>query len=449
MTVIEQRPANRPAGISDTAADRPVVRLGWLDALRGIAALLVAVHHFRVLYLIPGGHFFHRNFDLGIYAVMLFFLVSGYIVPASLERRGDVRGFWIGRLFRIYPLLLVVIVASLFILPAAHSAVPGVVTDHPFRSALANTLLLHEMLNIPSAIGVMWTLSYEMVFYFFVTALFVLGRHRLSAQISLAFGALALLLGAAVGSNLITVDKVSTRNLILACAIVVVMAMACVLSGRTDLTRLGALILGGLGLVLILGNARAPFFETMLIFATMFAGTAIYRIQAGQIDRLLGVWCCAFVLIAGLAAGYMYNRGPARFGTWTEGWKGFVLPFLAAWVTFGIGMLLRNRKFPRVLTWLGAISYSVYVVHVPVLHGVHWMLDDAGLPETGPGKFIPSLVFMVLVLLLSHLTYRLVELPGQRLGKRVLKALERKSARDATRSAEGPAQSPAPASHRR
>ncbi|MFJ6797880.1 acyltransferase family protein [Streptomyces sp. NPDC091268] len=448
MTVIEQRPANRPAGISETAADRPVVRLGWLDALRGIAALLVAVHHFRLLFLIPGGRWFHNNFDLGIYAVMLFFLVSGYIVPASLERRGDVRGFWIGRLFRIYPLLIVVIAASLIILPTAHSAVPGVVTDHPVRSGLANTLLLHEMLNIPSAIGVMWTLSYEMVFYFFVTALFVLGRHRFSAQISLVFGALALLLGAAVGSNLITVDKVSTRNLILAVTIVVVMAMGCILTGRADLTRLGALILGGLGLVLILANARAPFFETMLIFATMFAGTAIYRIQAGQVDRLLGIVCCAFVLVAGVTAGYLYNRGPARFGTWTEGWHGFVFPYAAAWITFGLGMLLRNRRFPRFLTWLGAISYSVYVVHVPVLHGVHWWLDDAGLPKHGPGKFIQPLVFLVLVLVLSYLTYRLVELPGQRLGKRVHKALDRKSAQRAARSAQASAEIPAPASHR-
>ncbi|MFD3547883.1 acyltransferase family protein [Streptomyces sp. NPDC058655] len=449
MTVIEQRAADRPAGISTNAADRPVVRLGWLDALRGIAALLVAVHHFRLLFLVPGGHFIHRNFDLGIYAVMLFFLVSGYIVPASLERRGDVRGFWIGRLFRIYPLLIVVIVASLLILPSAHSAVPSVVTDHPVRSALANTLLLHEMLNVPSAVGVMWTLSYEMVFYFFVTALFVLDRHRLSAQISLVFGAGALLLGAAVGSNLITVDRASTRNLILACVIIVVMAMVCVLSGHPQLTRLGALILGGLGLLLILCNARAPFFETMLIFATMFAGTAIYRIQTGQTGRLLGIVCVGFVLVAGVAAGYMYNRGPARFGTWTEGWKGFVLPFFAAWLTFGIGMLLRHAKWPRVLIWLGAISYSVYVVHVPVLHAVHWLLDDAGLPKTGPGKFIQPLIFMVLVLLLSHLTYRLVELPGQRLGKRVLKALERRSARGATPPAEGSQEGRAPASHRR
>lgn len=51
-------------------------------------------------------------FDPGIFGVVAFFLVSGYIVPASLERRGDVQAFWIGRLFRLYPLCAVVFVAA-------------------------------------------------------------------------------------------------------------------------------------------------------------------------------------------------------------------------------------------------------------------------------------------------------------------------------------------------
>jgi peptidoglycan/LPS O-acetylase OafA/YrhL len=40
---------------------------------------------------------------LGLYGVFVFFMVSGYIVPASLERRGSVRGFWVSRVFRLYP----------------------------------------------------------------------------------------------------------------------------------------------------------------------------------------------------------------------------------------------------------------------------------------------------------------------------------------------------------
>jgi peptidoglycan/LPS O-acetylase OafA/YrhL len=428
VTLIEEQATTKPAaGAQPVAAARPTIRLGWLDALRGIAALLVAFHHFGVLNLIPNGPVFEKHFDLGIYAVMLFFLVSGYIVPASLERRGDVRGFWAGRIFRIYPVIIVVVAASLLILPTKFSAVPSVVLDHPVKSALANMLLLHEMLNIPSALGVMWTLCYEMVFYFFVTALFVLGWHRKSAPIAISFATLALLLGAFVTPAMITYDRGTTRNLILATMVVMGTAMVMVLSGRIALTRTGALLLGGLGAVLVLLNARSTFFETMMIFATMFAGTVIFRMERGQIDRMLGWVTCGFVFVSGFLVGYMYNHGDAFYRTWTNHWTGFSLPYVAAWLTFGLGMLLRNRRFPRVLTWLGSISYSLYLIHIPVIWGMWWLIKADTFPKHGPGKFIPTVIFLAITLTLSYLSYRLIELPGQKLGRRALDALARRA----------------------
>jgi len=427
------------AGGPAAAPARPVARMGWLDALRGIAALLVAFHHFGLLTLIPHGEDFGKRFDLGIYAVMLFFLVSGYIVPASLERRGDIRGFWVGRMFRIYPVVLVVILLSLLILPHKFSAVPQVVLDHPVKSTLANLLLLHEMLNIPSALGVMWTLCFEMVFYFFVTALFVLNWHRKSAPIAIGFATLALLLGAFVTPAMITYDRGTTRNLILATAVVMGTAMFCVMTGRAASVRIGALMLGGLGAILILFNSRSTFFETMMIFATMFAGTVIYRMERGQIDRTVGWITCGFVFTCGFLVGYMYNHGDALYRTWTFGWMGFSLPYVAAWLSFGLGMLLRKRRFPRVLTWLGSISYSLYLIHIPVIWGMWWLLPVKDFPVHGPGKFIRFGIFLAITLVLSHLSYKLLELPSQNLGRKLLAAMNRRTpqpAPPAPRSAE-------------
>ncbi len=403
------------------------MRLGWLDALRGIAALLVAIHHFGVLKLLPpAGPWIEDHFDLGIYAVMLFFLVSGYIVPASLERRGDVRGFWVGRIFRIYPLLLIVITLSLVILPKDFSAVPGVVTDHPVRSYLANLTLLHEMLNIPSALGAMWTLCYEMVFYFFVSALFVKGWHRQSAGISVFFAGAALLLGAFVTPAMITTNTASTQHLITATIVVMITGLVCVLSGRPELVRTGAMVLGGLGAVLLFFNARSTFFESMMILATMFAGTAIFRAEKKQIDPLLAVITCGFVLTSGFLVGFLYNHGDALNRTWTAGWIAFSASYLGAWLSFGFGMLLRNRRWPRPLTWLGKVSYSVYVVHIPVLWGIYWLEKNVHFAQHGAGKFVPTLIFLAAVMVFSQLTYSLVEMPGQNLGKKVAKMLDRR-----------------------
>ncbi|MGW4384671.1 acyltransferase family protein, partial [Kitasatospora sp. NPDC004531] len=433
MTAIEQQPAPVAGGATTTAGvGRPPVRLGWLDGLRGIAALLVAVHHFGLLSWYSWGPAFEEKFDLGIFAVMLFFLVSGYIVPASLERRGDVRGFWVGRVFRIYPLVIVTVVLSLALLPTKYSAVPGVVTDSPYWSYLANLTLLHEMTNIASALGAMWTLCYEMVFYFLVSALFVKNWHRQSAPISLFFAGAALLLGAWWKPQLLTPKAVTavpttTHHLIIAVAVIMATGLLLILLGRPELIRIGALVLGVLGAALLFLNARSMFFESMLILATMFAGTAIFRAEKGQIDRALAAVCCAFVLAAGFLSGYMYNHGQAALNrTWTKSWEGFSLPYAAAWAVFGLGMLLRHRRWPRVLTWLGAVSYSVYVVHIPVLWATWWFKDNlVTYPTTGWGRWLLPITFLAAVLIASQLTYKLIEMPGQKLGKKVAKASER------------------------
>ncbi len=87
-------------------------RLAWLDALRGFAALCVVFDHGSTLLLLPARSFLYQWVNLGQYGVFVFFLVSGYIVPASLERRGSIRGFWISRAFRLYPMFLLVLVLS-------------------------------------------------------------------------------------------------------------------------------------------------------------------------------------------------------------------------------------------------------------------------------------------------------------------------------------------------
>src|SRR5690348_12111180 len=69
-------------------------RQGWLDALRGLAALVVVFEH-CVDALFPEVRAGASQwFNFGQYGVLVFFLVSGYVVPVSLERRGSVGGFW-------------------------------------------------------------------------------------------------------------------------------------------------------------------------------------------------------------------------------------------------------------------------------------------------------------------------------------------------------------------
>ncbi|WP_316526174.1 acyltransferase family protein [Kitasatospora brasiliensis] len=406
-------------------------RLGWLDALRGIAALSVAVYHLALPFVWLNANHVPRYLDPGIFGVMLFFLVSGYIIPASLERRGDVRSFWAGRLFRIYPVVIVTVVLSLLVLPREHTVIQGWAFDHPLLTLAGNGLMVQDMMGVTNVVGVMWTLTYEMVFYYFVTTLFVRGWHRHSAPISIGFAAAALVLGAWLPLGTITGSGLpATRNLVAAAGIVVVAAMVCIFTGRADLTRWGGTLLGGLGLTLILLNGRAAAFETLIIFATMFAGTVLYRLEHGQLDKVPALICCGFVLTAGVVSGYLYNRGTALWHTWSESWKAFSCAYLAAWAVFAVGMLLRHKRFPRWLSWLGTVSYSVYLLHNPVIHGMEWLLEGHEPFESWQGRGAQFLAFMAALLLISHLSYRLVEIPFQNLGRTVMTAVNRRFPRE-------------------
>ncbi|MET9958680.1 acyltransferase [Streptomyces sp. NPDC006326] len=401
-------------------------RLGWLDALRGFAALVVALHHFDVLRMLPFGGLVWRNFDMGLFGVMLFFIVSGYIIPASLERRGDVRAFWIGRFFRIHPALIATVAVSILMLPAGDGTVALLRTGDNPASLVANGLMLQDLLGVVNGMNVTWTLCYEMVFYFFVTALFTRGLHRHSGVIAVLFALAALTVGTAVGTQLLTAELGSTRLLLLIVTPLVLTGFACVLSGHRRATAAGALLLAGTGLVLITLNSRAPLFETLTIFATMFAGTAVYRAQHGGLRRIPAVLAIGFVVLTGVLVGWLYNRGGVEAHTWTSGWRAWSVSCLAAWALFGLGFLLRGRRFPKVLTWLGAISFSLYLLHFPLLRTVGPLVGVPPMPSSTPGRIAWTAIFFTVLLVASHLMYRLVELPMQRLGRRVQRAADRR-----------------------
>src|SRR5580658_3784374 len=111
------------------AAVKPASRLAWLDALRGIAALCVVFDHLTYSVFQPVRAAVYEWFDPGQYGVFVFFLVSGYIIPASLERRGSVRSFWVGRVYRLYPLYLFAVGGMIVLWATGIGSLSGVNSD--------------------------------------------------------------------------------------------------------------------------------------------------------------------------------------------------------------------------------------------------------------------------------------------------------------------------------
>ena len=315
-------------------------RLAWLDALRGFAALCVVFDHGSTLMLEPVRDFLYRWLDLGEYGVFVFFLISGYIIPASLERKGSVRGFWTSRLFRLYPMYAVALALAALAYHTGHGTIRG--AEHqPAQSVLAWLLMLPNLLTGPNVPNVTWTLSYEMVFYLLLVALFSWGVHRRSGWYATTFAVAAVALGGVLPMALLTrwaghADGGGVALNAVADALIlggIVLAV----SSRSVLARVGASVAGLTALVLVMVNQGSPSpWEGTVILALMFTGTLIYRAQQRQpgFSRPMTAAIVVGVLALTTFAG-VWHGGQAHLShQWQIQWATSIL---LAGATFGLG----------------------------------------------------------------------------------------------------------------
>ncbi|WP_237108068.1 acyltransferase [Nonomuraea sp. MG754425] len=382
-----------PAATSSAAA--PAARLAWLDALRGIGALAVVAEHLMPWFVPTLRPYW---FSLGLYGILVFFLVSGYIIPTSLERHGDVRAFWISRFFRLYPLYLAVIVLVLALAwwVPVREAVP-----RDGSAVAAHATMLLDVLSVAAVADTMWTLSYEMVFYLLVTALFVMGGHRRSGLLAMVFAAGAVVVGLIASRAAFA----GGWPAYVSCAVFVV-GLAGVVLGRYRAAC--ACVLGLMAMTLLVLGSRVPWLG-IAVLAVMFAGTAIHRWERGTGGLWPVVVTSALVAIAPLWA--------IQNGWWWVQADVWITTLALAAATFAGGMALRGRRVPRALVWLGLISYSLYLVHHPVLKyfvQVSGDLRRAGLPY----QLAMTALAMAVIVGVSALTYRYIERPMQALGRR-------------------------------
>lgn len=319
-----------------------------LDGARGIAAALVAVDHFILIAVDPAAdstlHLVAAG--MGSFGVGLFFLISGFVIPQTLRR-----GSWdyaARRVFRIYPVAFAG--AGLGLLSAW-------ITEKDNGTFWLTVTLVGNLHvdNTELLRPIYWTLTIEVAFY-----------------------VLAGIIGRCTSRG---ADGRTVYYVLLGVLAAIVVVMKAEPAGSTPL-RVGLLVI-------------------LCCWPMLCMGWFAFLLRAGHIDQPL------FLLGAGAALGAL-STGVYPYFEWRLG----APTWLAALAVFSVLVFGRGRSLPapvsRALSALGLVTFSLYVVHVPVLDVVHaqnWSLAPT------------AAAYVVITAVLSVVVHWVAEKPGIVAGK--------------------------------
>ena len=239
--------------------------------------------------------------------------------------------------------------------------------------------------NLPN---VVWSLSYEMVFYLLLTALFIARVHKRSSWYALGFAAAAVAIGGLLPQAFFTHNVATPRLIALVADLAVLagLAFAVVLRGMSRLAGAAIAAVVAIALLAFNGGWIWPW-EALSILALMFTGTMFYRAEQGQYPWRRAIAIGVAVLGLAIAAGLWHSRAWGMSAhaelLWSRRW---VSAFGLAGLTFAAGLAFRHVRWPRALTWLGLISYSLYLLHplvIEVYHHYIWTRHAAPLRAAG------------------------------------------------------------------
>lgn len=435
-TVIEPPPRMREAVKESAAtlplADSPRLRLDFLDGLRGLAAFYVTIHHTVQLYMTeratPAPRWFaaYPYLIMGEYAVVMFIVLSGFclMLPVARSEDGKLRGAFGGymkrRAKRILPVYYVSLVVSLLLI----AFVPGFARgDGEFwglafpafdlKVILSHVFMLHALR--PDTINAinppMWSLGVEWLNYFLFPLLLLPVWRRLG---NVALVVLATILSFTPYALWVVLNN--PRGIVHNLGAVLHPADAGVNAGWYTLTwahpwYMAMFAIGMAGAAMQYSSRRTRLDQRLLNLAlhpvTTALATAFFALQFIPNTSLAHL-----PKPLRLIANVHNQRVPMDF---IMGGL-MILVILHCSHTTRPGAMWRALLQWRPALWLGSVSYSLYLFHVPVLVLLHRGLEAMHLSAYARLAALVG-VGIPLTLLTAALSYRFLEKPMLSTGK--------------------------------
>jgi len=150
-----------------TTTTKPTQRYLELDALRGIAALMVVLFHYTLR-----RSDYNTILKLGTTGVDLFFIISGFVIFMSLNYISGSREFIVNRLARLYPTYWAAVTFTFLLMVAVTVFYGQELNTGDIWRYLANLTMFQFYLGVGDLDSTYWTLLVEMLFYIFMLLLY-------------------------------------------------------------------------------------------------------------------------------------------------------------------------------------------------------------------------------------------------------------------------------------
>jgi peptidoglycan/LPS O-acetylase OafA/YrhL len=330
-----------------------------LDGLRGLAVLAVLANHLALPFS-----------ERGALGVDVFFVLSGFLISSLLceewIRNGKIqlRKFYLRRILRLYPALLLMVFIVSWITPAKAYVVASLTYTTNWMMALH-----WQPLNLE--LGHTWTLSIEEQYYVLWPPILILMLRYLSPRkallIPIAFGLLSAVLRILLWHENGDFWRINAG---------------------IDTHADGLLLGSALGMASAFGlfPISSPTSRWMPRFLLLFTGTLFYTC-------VIDLQPQSFFSYAGVLLTVLTS-----------------LLLIGTTILYPLPWLVRLLEF-RPLVWMGNVSYGLYLWQVPILV----LLD---LEKLGVDPLLAITIKVGLIFTITFLSYRYLERPIQKLKER-------------------------------
>ena len=345
-------------------------RLHNLDYLRGLAASGIMIYHYLTWTF---GRYQSEDFigRVGVYGVSIFYVLSGLTLfyvyyDKMVPTLTDLRDFFIKRVFRIFPLLWLTTIGSIYF----------IVGEMPeMQKLILNLTGLFGFVAWDQGIGIgVWSIGNELVFYVFFPVFVLLGKKSKLALLLLSL----ILLGIYIYFAFFLLD--SSRAL-----------------GAEGQQK----------------NYIHPLNQVFLFLSGFLIGYLFRKVNVPSAINL-------FILVAGMLLFVFYPASDDPIHLVTRGGR---IAFTLSCLMICFGFYKLKFELPNIihrpLKLLGEASYSVYLLH-PIMHFIAGLLiaylskHVIHLPES-----VRFIVAIFLTLITSYFVYTYFEKYFVKLGKKI------------------------------